>query len=103
MAKINLHSHTTYCDGKNTPEEMVLAAMDRGFDVFGFSGHSYTAFDESYCMSRAMTDAYEQEVPPAGFVISAKDHDTVRYRTGYFFRPCGKPLGLRHRLCPRFL
>lgn len=62
MAKINLHSHTTYCDGKNTPEEMVLAAMDRGFDVFGFSGHSYTAFDESYCISRAMTDAYEQEV-----------------------------------------
>lgn len=62
MAKINLHSHTTYCDGKNTPEEMVLAAMDRGFDVFGFSGHSYTAFDESYCMSRAMTNAYEQEV-----------------------------------------
>ena len=62
MAKINLHSHTTYCDGKNSPEEMVLAAMDRGFDVFGFSGHSYTAFDESYCMSRAMTDAYEQEV-----------------------------------------
>lgn len=62
MAKINLHSHTTYCDGKNTPEEMVLAAMDRGFDVFGFSGHSYTAFDESYCMSRSTTDAYEQEV-----------------------------------------
>ena len=58
MAKINLHSHTTYCDGKNSPEEMALAAMDRGFDVFGFSGHSYTAFDESYCMSRSMTDAY---------------------------------------------
>lgn len=62
MAKINLHSHTTYCDGKNSPEEMALAAMDRGFDVFGFSGHSYTAFDESYCMSRSMTDAYEREV-----------------------------------------
>lgn len=47
--KINLHSHTTFCDGKNSAEEMVVSAIDHGFDVFGFSGHSYTPFDESYC------------------------------------------------------
>ena len=51
--KINLHSHTTFCDGKNSAEEMVVSAIDHGFDVFGFSGHSYTPFDESYCMSLA--------------------------------------------------
>ena len=44
--KINLHSHTTFCDGKNSAEEMVVSAIDHGFDVFGFSGHSYTPFDE---------------------------------------------------------
>ncbi len=60
--KINLHSHTTYCDGKNSAEEMVLAAIEKGFDVFGFSGHSYTPFDESYCMSIEATKAYKEEV-----------------------------------------
>ena len=35
--KINLHSHTTFCDGKNSAEEMVVSAIDHGFDVFGFS------------------------------------------------------------------
>ena len=52
MKKINLHSHTTYCDGNNTAEEMVLAAIQSGFDVFGFSGHSYLDFDDSWCMSK---------------------------------------------------
>lgn len=46
----NYHTHTTYCDGKNTPEEIVLRAIEEGFDAIGFSGHGYTSFDESYCM-----------------------------------------------------
>lgn len=62
MKKINLHSHTNFCDGKNTTEEMVLAAIDHNFDVFGFSGHSYTNFDESYCMSLDDTLTYREEV-----------------------------------------
>lgn len=46
----NLHTHTTFCDGKNTAEEIVLAAIDKGFSSIGFSGHGYTDFDLSYCM-----------------------------------------------------
>ena len=41
MSKQNLHIHTTYCDGKDTPEEVVLAAMAQGFDSIGFSEHTY--------------------------------------------------------------
>ena len=37
----NLHTHTTYCDGKDTPEEMVLEGLERGFHSIGFSIHSY--------------------------------------------------------------
>ena len=37
--KINLHTHSTFCDGKNTAEEMVLSAIKRGITVLGFSGH----------------------------------------------------------------
>ena len=46
----NYHTHTTFCDGKNTPEEVVQAAIEKGFDVIGFSGHGYTVKESSYCM-----------------------------------------------------
>ena len=59
---MDLHTHTAYCDGKNTPEELVLAALDRGMECLGFSGHTYTYFDESYCMSPLGTAAYRAEI-----------------------------------------
>ena len=46
----NFHTHTTFCDGKNTPEEVVLAAIDKGFGAIGFSGHGPTVTDSRYCM-----------------------------------------------------
>lgn len=46
----NYHTHTIYCDGKNTPEEVVVAAIQKGFYSIGFSGHAYTSYDLSYCM-----------------------------------------------------
>ncbi len=62
IAKANFHTHTTFCDGKNTAEEMVLAAIEKGLSALGFSGHSYTFFDESYCMSKAGTREYQKEI-----------------------------------------
>ena len=47
----NLHTHTTFCDGKNTPEEVVLSAIEKGFDSLGFSGHGHMGFDTTYCMT----------------------------------------------------
>lgn len=57
-----LHSHSTYCDGKNTPEEMLLSAIEKGLEVYGFSGHGYTSFDLRYCMSLEKTEAYKRDV-----------------------------------------
>lgn len=56
----NFHTHTTFCDGKSTPEEIVLAAIDLGFKAIGFSGHGYTPFDTRYCMKD--TDGYLAEI-----------------------------------------
>ena len=39
-AEQDLHTHTTYCDGQHTTEEMVLAAINKGMKRIGFSGHS---------------------------------------------------------------
>ena len=46
----NLHTHTTFCDGKSTAEETVLSAIKKGFVSLGFSGHAYTAFELTSCM-----------------------------------------------------
>ncbi|MBR4953460.1 MAG: histidinol-phosphatase, partial [Oscillospiraceae bacterium] len=54
------HVHTTFSDGKNTPEEMVLAAIKKGMTEIGFSDHSYTWFDESYCMKKEDAPRYRE-------------------------------------------
>ena len=54
----NLHSHTVYCDGTLTPEEMVRAAIEKGCGSFGLSGHSYAPFDTKHCMSLEDTRRY---------------------------------------------
>ena len=36
----NLHTHTTYCDGQNSPEDMILSAIRQGCHTLGFSGHA---------------------------------------------------------------
>lgn len=62
MQNFDLHMHTTYCDGKNSAEEMIRAAESLGLETVGLSGHSYTWFDTSYCMSLKSTEAYIEEV-----------------------------------------
>lgn len=62
IPKANYHTHTTYCDGKQSAAEMAKAAYEKGFTHLGFSGHSYTAFDESYCMSRQHVLQYRQDI-----------------------------------------
>ena len=60
--KCNFHTHTTFCDGKSTPEEVVISAIEKGFWAIGFTGHMYTPFDESYCMSKEGTKEYINEI-----------------------------------------
>lgn len=56
----NYHTHSTYCDGKNTLEEILLYAIEKGCPSIGFSGHGYTPFDLKYCMKE--TRKYIDEI-----------------------------------------
>ena len=60
--KADFHMHTSLCDGHNIAEEMVLSAIAKGYDAVGISGHSYTFFDESYCMSEEGVRQYLSDV-----------------------------------------
>ena len=89
--KQNLHTHTTYCDGADTPEAIVQEAIARGFESIGFSGHAHTAFDESYCMSRKEITAYRNEI----LSLKEKYSDQLRIYAGieqdYFADPISYP------------
>lgn len=61
--KADFHVHTNLCDGKDSPEEIILAALQKGFSVLGFSGHGYTDFDSGYTMSREGERKYRRIIP----------------------------------------
>lgn len=59
----NLHIHTTYADGKDSPEEIILNAIEKGFDSIGFSEHTYMEFsDYPHQMTIANMDKYKTEI-----------------------------------------
>ena len=62
MRYSNLHNHSNFSDGKHTPEENVLSAIEKNMLSLGFSDHSFTACDPSYCMWEEKYDAYKQEI-----------------------------------------
>lgn len=58
----NLHTHTHFCDGRNTAVEYIERALEKGYESIGFSGHSYLPFGEDFCMSQSNTIAYIKEI-----------------------------------------
>lgn len=67
----NLHTHTSFCDGKDDAEEIVISAIEKGFSSIGFSGHGFTDFDTSYCMKdmpeyiakiRSLKEKYKKDI-----------------------------------------
>lgn len=58
----NLHTHTVFCDGEDTPACMAKAAYSKGLSALGFSCHAMHPFsDDWHIDSRAYND-YANEV-----------------------------------------
>lgn len=75
--KQNLHTHSIYCDGNDTPEQMVQTAIEKKFDILGFSGHGHVEYDD-YAMSLEDTVKYIDEVN----VLKEKYKDQIRIWLG---------------------
>ncbi len=64
--RMNFHTHTTYCDGKESVESMIQAAISKDFIRLGFSGHVFNDFrpedQDIWCMSPERTAKYIAEV-----------------------------------------
>lgn len=57
MQYSNLHTHSVFSDGKHSIEENIQSAIKKDMISIGFSDHSFTYCDSSYCMK---ADRYEQ-------------------------------------------
>ncbi len=62
MIKKDFHLHTNFCDGLNSPEEMVISAIALNVKEIGLVCHSYTPCDESYCIKREKIQPFIAEV-----------------------------------------
>lgn len=58
----DFHDHTTFCDGHADPETMVQVAVERGMTRLGLLVHSYTFFDDSYCVAKGGEQAFQQAI-----------------------------------------
>lgn len=56
----DFHVHTDFCDGKNTPEEMVKSAIEKGIEQLGLLAHSYVPFD-GCCIPLERIDEFRSE------------------------------------------
>jgi len=85
--KINLHTHTTFCDGKNTAEEMITSAINKGFTVLGFSSHCihpltsdfYKTPDDEWHIPASQIQSYLSEVNS----LKEKYADKIQIFTGF--------------------
>ena len=57
----NYHTHTCFCDGADSPEELVLEAIRLGCPEIGFSGHSCLS-GENWCMTETGMQQYCAEI-----------------------------------------
>lgn len=58
----NVHTHTTFCDGKATASEMAKAAYELGFVSLGFSGHSPLPYENDWAMTSEELPSYIETV-----------------------------------------
>ena len=58
MIRQNLHTHTFFDDGKNTPAEMAEAAVAAGLTSLGFSAHSTLPWENDWTLQKNSVAAY---------------------------------------------
>ncbi len=62
MVLQDFHVHSTFCDGENSPEELVLSAIEKGLRRIGICVHSPVAFDSGYFLAEDRFPEFQAEI-----------------------------------------
>lgn len=60
--KTNFHTHSKWCDGRYSTEEMIIAAIEKGFTHLGFSSHAMYPFATKYHLNPKTIQDYAKEI-----------------------------------------
>ena len=74
----NFQTPTVWCDGKDTPEDVVFAAIGRGFDAIGFSSHVSFPEVTPWVLGPVRAPEYAQEIR----ALAAKYADRIKVYLG---------------------
>lgn len=58
----NYHQHCHYCDGTDTPETYIEAALAQNVGSFGFSSHATVPFSVPWCIKPHLFDEYIKHI-----------------------------------------
>lgn len=65
MLKTNYHTHTCFCDGEGTVEQIAEVAIKKGFNILGFSSHSMYPFASTWHIPPNNFNSYINDVNAA--------------------------------------
>ena len=54
----NHHTHSLYSDGSSKPEEYITAAIEKGFNLLGFTEHSPLPFENTFSFKKENKEEY---------------------------------------------
>ena len=84
LINANYHTHTTFCDGTDTAEDMVRAAIALGFEHLGFSGHlDYFAHVDVlryFAEIRRLEEKYRADIEILCGIELDKQHEKTDYK-----------------------
>src|SRR4029077_20834846 len=59
----DLHTHTTWSDGKNTLDEMVARAVEKGYEYYAVCDHSQRLRGDLLARQTAAIDVLQEQIP----------------------------------------
>ncbi len=62
MNKVNLHTHSNFCDGSSQLKNYVDKAIELGFQGIGFSSHAPIGFNTDWHMKKEKFHTYHQQI-----------------------------------------
>jgi len=104
----NVHTHTYYCDGKNSPGEMAQKAYELGYKTLGFSFHSPLPYENNYAVREEKLGEYLSEIEKLKGeyegkieILSGVEFDIDSYGTGLDLKKLDYAIGSVHQIHDR--
>ena len=103
MIKTNFHVHSTFCDGKDTPERIAQAALEKGIAILGFSSHSMYPFSSGWHIPVKDHAAYTAEVARVKQLFEGKLKIWCGFEADYIAGVCAPDFACYKEFTPDYL